>query len=343
MKKLITLLLIAAFLLAACGAEVAEPDVGDDGNRPDITDELPFVPTEPAPPDPEAEIIQLEESEPEIEIIPDDSPPAYNGFEYKRYSHGIEITRYIGEELDVIIPSEIDGITVTDIGSRAFEDTGVEFVYIPDSVRHIRWNVFENCKDIIITLRGKTFTYEDRYNLYEVSILNIEPDPDMVAEWEKSGEWDVSELFLVFLLVRMDGNEMTTISLDGTVGVISPERDDWRESNLNLVERVFSDANIPVTAYFNRIPDDIIESARMLEPFSLNMETNHTTVGGGTSVFIAVGSGDSRRFIKIGLCRWGVDRVFSTNVRANEFFENIREWIIEQQGENVLFFERELF
>ncbi len=68
-------------------------------------------------------------------------------FEWEE-NHGgsVTITRYTGNGGNVVIPSEIDGKSVTSIGDWAFEDcTGLTSVTIPDSVTSIGDWAFEDC------------------------------------------------------------------------------------------------------------------------------------------------------------------------------------------------------
>jgi hypothetical protein len=58
-------------------------------------------------------------------------------FEYKAIEGGIEITKYIGTSIRVRIPEKIEGVSVTRIGGRAFESSGIMEVYIPNSVTDI--------------------------------------------------------------------------------------------------------------------------------------------------------------------------------------------------------------
>ena len=66
-------------------------------------------------------------------------------FNYTTDGAKITITGYEGKELDVEIPSNIDGLPVTDIGEGAFQNSYVRSVVIPSSVRHINWFAFSGC------------------------------------------------------------------------------------------------------------------------------------------------------------------------------------------------------
>jgi hypothetical protein len=64
----------------------------------------------------------------------------YDGFEFTTNADGISvpITAYPGSSNVVNIPSTIDGLPVTDIGTNAFEDCILlTNVTIPDSVTNI--------------------------------------------------------------------------------------------------------------------------------------------------------------------------------------------------------------
>lgn len=58
------------------------------------------------------------------------------------------ITGYAGSNAAVVIPSLINGLPVTGIGSRAFADTALSSVTIPDSVTSIGSAAFENCTNL---------------------------------------------------------------------------------------------------------------------------------------------------------------------------------------------------
>lgn len=65
------------------------------------------------------------------------------------------ITKYIGNENEVVIPSEINGVTVTSIGDGAFSSSSnlsncnnITQITIPDSVTRIGNNAFSDCQNL---------------------------------------------------------------------------------------------------------------------------------------------------------------------------------------------------
>jgi len=73
-----------------------------------------------------------------------DRPGEYSG-DYKIIENetGVTITNYIGRNMYVVIPSEINGRQVTEIGQWAFAGKGLESVVIPDTVKKINDLAFE--------------------------------------------------------------------------------------------------------------------------------------------------------------------------------------------------------
>ena len=58
------------------------------------------------------------------------------------------ITEYYGSSENLVIPSEIEGYTVTRIGSYVFEECGMHSVTIPDTVKEIQSGAFANCASL---------------------------------------------------------------------------------------------------------------------------------------------------------------------------------------------------
>ena len=66
-------------------------------------------------------------------------------FTYEVKSNEAIITGYNGEKSSVVIPSVIDGYTVTAIADDAFKSTKITSVSIPSTVKSIGWFAFADC------------------------------------------------------------------------------------------------------------------------------------------------------------------------------------------------------
>ena len=86
-------------------------------------------------------------------------------FEYKiEGDEHIVIQKYVGTELDVSIPSEINGLPVTKLDGLTFYDVPVTSVSIPASVSEIGSNVFIECESlasITVHHNNKFFSSKD--------------------------------------------------------------------------------------------------------------------------------------------------------------------------------------
>ncbi|MCL2677672.1 MAG: leucine-rich repeat domain-containing protein, partial [Clostridiales bacterium] len=110
MKKLLALILAAVFLLCltACG--------GGGDNRP---------PKDLA-----------------------ETPASDFTYEYKAELGGMVITSYKGSSTKVRIPEKIEGKPVIRIDNAAFKNSGITYVYIPNSVTEIGGGAFYGCKGL---------------------------------------------------------------------------------------------------------------------------------------------------------------------------------------------------
>ena len=73
-----------------------------------------------------------------------------NGYRYEKYSRGIKLLRYTGNESSVILPEEIDGLPVTVLGEKLFTAAfGVEHVTVPKTVAQIEGGAFSGCRDLL--------------------------------------------------------------------------------------------------------------------------------------------------------------------------------------------------
>ena len=71
-------------------------------------------------------------------------------FEYISDDDGnVTITKYKGEEINVVIPSPIEEMPVTEIGEKAFEGcSAIESIALPDTVISIGSGAFRNCSEL---------------------------------------------------------------------------------------------------------------------------------------------------------------------------------------------------
>lgn len=69
-------------------------------------------------------------------------------FNYKEVQGGIKIRECHKSCKELVIPSMIKGKSVVEIGEAAFKNMKFKKVRIPDSVRYINRNAFENCKNL---------------------------------------------------------------------------------------------------------------------------------------------------------------------------------------------------
>lgn len=77
------------------------------------------------------------------------APQSFSAFQYKNVSGGVAITKYIGSDSHLSIPSEIDGQSVIAIEDKAFAYcTVLKSVTIPDSVNSIGINSFRECNNL---------------------------------------------------------------------------------------------------------------------------------------------------------------------------------------------------
>lgn len=99
----------------------------------------------------------------------DDEPEM---LEYKytldKQTHSATINKYLGDDSVVWIPPEINGYTVTGIGSKCFEKQSLKGVVIPETVTSIGNNAFQGCKNLAsVTFRGAPSTITVGNNAFQ--------------------------------------------------------------------------------------------------------------------------------------------------------------------------------
>ena len=104
---------------------------------------------------------------------------AYGDFEYFISNNEITITKYNGYTATVDIPATINGMPVTKIGNRAFEDCqSLTKVIIPDSVTSIENRAIAGCNGLTSLIIPDSVTFIDEYafcynrNLKSITLPN---------------------------------------------------------------------------------------------------------------------------------------------------------------------------
>ena len=72
-----------------------------------------------------------------------------SSFIYTLADGEVSITRFIGSEKEVVIPSEIDSCPVVMLGNSAFSSAGVTGVVVPDTVTQIGSYCFSGCTELV--------------------------------------------------------------------------------------------------------------------------------------------------------------------------------------------------
>jgi hypothetical protein len=133
MKKLVAIVLVIVMIAALGACNLFNSDSPDNTSTPSPTP-TGTADVAPTPPD--------DTPDPIIPNLPDIDENPVSDFEYKAIAGGIEITKYIGTAVRVRIPELIEGVSVISIGDRAFADTGIMEVIIPETVTSIGRSAF---------------------------------------------------------------------------------------------------------------------------------------------------------------------------------------------------------
>lgn len=139
------------------------------------------------------------------------------------------ITKYIGSDNIVSIPSQIDGVTITSIGDRAFNDcNGITSLIIPDSVVSIGESAFMGCYGLVsIKLPDSIKSIGDAAFCYCKGLTSINI-PNSVTEIN----------FKTFL----DCSRLKTVTIPGSVKSIGREAFEGCTNliNVNIPDSVIS-------------------------------------------------------------------------------------------------------
>lgn len=109
----------------------------------------------------------------------------YKDFILKYNGEEIEITKYTGNEKIINIPDEINGFTVTTIGSGIFNWSSIKEVNLPNSLIKIDSSAFNKCHGLTKIYFPNTIKIIDDYAFFDCRNIKNLYIPDSV---EKIGE-----------------------------------------------------------------------------------------------------------------------------------------------------------
>lgn len=103
--------------------------------------------------------IETEMPNTEATYIPSADETPADEFLYGSNGTEIRINSFVGTSTDIVIPQYIDGIPVTMIGDKAFAETKIQTVVIPEGVTTIGKSAFDSCKALTSVSIPSTLTY----------------------------------------------------------------------------------------------------------------------------------------------------------------------------------------
>lgn len=144
-KMNLVLVLLLMFVLAGCGKTA----VSDNTDKPSTNEQ---VGTEKEKEKKEENVSKGEVS---LEAVKKASETDESDFEYEEIEGGVSISKYVGNDKIVVIPEEINGKSVLEVGEQAFSNNEMlEGIKIADSVTVLNRMSFSNCTNLNVVVMG---------------------------------------------------------------------------------------------------------------------------------------------------------------------------------------------
>ena len=148
LKKIVKISIILMILALLCSCSRI-PKIGS-GEKPELLEDN-FKPNTLENIDIEIETYEKYKKN-AMSAFADMTPTAAEEFEYAVTESGVRIDKHIGQSEMVVIPTEIDGLNVTEIAPEAFYipdgKSNIRSLYVPDTVKTVGLGAFKECSKL---------------------------------------------------------------------------------------------------------------------------------------------------------------------------------------------------
>ena len=131
-----------------------------------------------------------------------------DGFSWSKQYNTMSVTGYVGTEVDLVIPSEIDGYLVTSIGERAFQDNkSLRSVVLPGTVTQLMKYSFYGCEALESITLPEGLVSINLGALYGTALTSV----TLPKSLEKLGESALSYCRNLHTVIIPDGSKLKEI------------------------------------------------------------------------------------------------------------------------------------
>jgi len=192
-----------------------------------------------------------------------------NDFEYTSTvtngKQGIIITKYIGNNVNVIIPENINGIPVTVIGENSFEQTNIKTIEMSDSIISIGNRAFRGCQELITVKISASVLNFGRYSVNTAIVKDNVGNGTKVVGQIKSGTEVLGTIETISGVGGELGNYGLDLIFDGCSKLTSINVD-LNNPNYSSIDGVLFNKQMTILLFFPHgkegnynIPNSVIE------------------------------------------------------------------------------------
>lgn len=198
-----------------------------------------------------------------------------NNFKYDLASdrESILITKYNGTDAQIIVPSEIEGLPVSEIAAKAFKDNKtIESVVIPDTVRKINASCFSNCENLKNVTISKNIKEIPAYCFSKcINLQNIDLPEGLEKIGKAAFSWcsSLNNITIPSTVTVLEGND-DAVGIFSHSGITSIELpDSIKEVPANICHTCKSLSSVKIGKNVNKIRAKAFYGCSSLEQIEL--------------------------------------------------------------------------